>query len=674
MTNRSFSPYFESLETRRLFAWSGYTTLIDQDDAISRYPRITGAGVTVAVIDTGIDYTHPNLGAGFGSGLKVIGGYDFYDDDADPMDTDGHGTAVAGVIAAKRFTHNGVTYQGVAPDAKLVALRVGTEDNLLTSNIEQALRWVIDRYKSLKIGVVNLSIGSGNYADSRTDSILSDELAELRGLGVLVIAASGNSNDQISGPISEDGIAFPAADPNVLAVGAVDSRDVITSWTQRGDELDMLAPGVGIIAPNEGGGYASVDGTSFAAPHVSGAAALLKQADRNATAGDIGSILMSAGRNNRDGRGESGNTTSLQFSRLDIDAALSLSYQRRGKTSSVNLGTVFDTALDSQGVLHAAFYDPRHADVLYATRSVSGMWSSTRAIDSIGDVGSQLSIAVDTTGKPGIAYYDATNSAVRYASFNGVTWSNKTIESSKWVGTSPSLGYDIDGNAYLAYYRRSGGNLRLSILDRDSGRWERITVDGLDGADVGSDLSLDVGEAALRNGPFTVYDTTVAIAYADRTNGNLKYARLDVDDPGATWFIAVVDDTQGVANIDLDLHPGPSNSNLQAQIAYQDTESADVKYAFRNTDWFVEPVATRGTVGAVVQLSFSAGDSPMVTYYSSTKRAIYTATRLGRNRWSTSWDATSYSVMRVSLNERSNQVLLSYLTRDRTAVLTSELV
>src|SRR5205823_10669654 len=166
--------------------------------------------------------------------------------------------------------------------------------------------------------------------------------------GVFVVAASGNSNDQISGPISQDGIAYPAADPNVFAVGAVTASDVITSWAQRGDELDLLAPGASIVMPKLGGGFVTEDGTSFASPYVAGAAALIKQADPTALAGDIGSILMTSGAENRDGDNESGNTTGLDYSRLDIEAALKLTSERVGKVATIDFGTNYDTALDSE--------------------------------------------------------------------------------------------------------------------------------------------------------------------------------------------------------------------------------------------------------------------------------------------------------------------------------------
>lgn len=674
MNFRKDSTIVEVLEDRRLFAWANYAQLVNQDDAATNYASATGKGVTVAVIDTGIDYTHSSLGGGFGKNYKVIGGYDFYDDDSDPMDESGHGTSVAGVIAAKSYTVNGVTYRGVAPDAKLVALRVGTESNITNDNIERALQWIVSNYRTYGISIVNLSLGSGNYTDPDSSSQFADEFATLRDLGIFVVAASGNSNDQNSGPISQDGIAYPAADPNVFAVGAVDANDVISTWTQRGDELDLLAPGVDIVMPKMGGGTVTEDGTSFASPYVAGTAALIRQMDSALAPGDVGSILMASGKNNRDGSGETGNTTTLEFARLDINAALALTGQRTGKYDSLDFGSIFDTALDSQGVLHVAYYDKTNGNLNYAARDASGKWTGAFAIDTKGDVGAQLSIAVDSTGKVGIGYFDVTNTSVKYASFDGTSWSKRTIESTKHVGTSPSVGFDIDGNAYLAYYKRSGGDLRLATLNRDTGTWSRLTVDGTDGTDVGASLSLDVGEAAVRNGFFTQYDTTVAVAYSDSTNGDLKYARKDLDSSTATWYVSVVSNEKGVANIDLNLHNGPSNAGLQAQIAFQDTFNADVKYAYRYQDWFVESVASTGKLGDEVQIYFDENDTPLVAYYDRVKRAVFSSTRVTSTNWTSTRLAASANVMSVSLNERTGNVFFSYLNRPKTDVFAAELL
>jgi hypothetical protein len=525
---------------------------------------------------------------------------------------------------------------------------------------------VIDHHDDYGIDVVNLSLGSGAYADAETDRF-SDEFQTLAGLGIFVAAASGNSNDQQSGPISQDGIASPAADPNVFAVGAVSSGDVIAAWSQRGDELDLLAPGVGIITPQLDGAYAAEDGTSFSSPMVAGAVALIKQANPAVSPGDIGSILMSSGAGNRDGDNESGNTTDLLFSRLDLTAALTLTSQRVGRSPTLSLGRTFDTALDAKGVLHAAFYD-RTGRLLYATRDTAGLWSRSYVVDDSADVGVQLSIAVDNSGKAAVGYFDLTNTALKYASYDGRTWSNTTIESTKHVGTSPSLDFDINGDAFPRLHRRSGGMLKLGHLDRDSNTWTTGIVD--DSADVGATASLDVGEAIVRSGAFTQYDTTVAIAYADSTNGDLKYSRIDVDDPSAEWYTSVVDDLTGVSSIDLRLHNGVLNLGLQAQIAYMDHSNALVKYAYRNTDWFTEAAASAGRAGGAVQLYFDENDSPLISFFQGTKRAVYITSRASATAWNVARLSPGSGSVILAANDRTDESSLSWLDRSRGSVLT----
>ena len=672
----------EGLESRRLLTtWAPYAKLVSEDTAAADFPNLTGKGVTVAMIDTGIDYTQKALGGGFGPGFKVIGGYDFYSNDSDPMDESGHGTNTAAVVAANPFKVGGITYQGVAPDAKLVALRVGTDTNIPDANIKAALDWILKNYQKYSIDVVNLSLGSGNFTSANSDSSYASEFKQLHDLGIFVTAASGNSQDQINGPISQDGVAYPAADPNVFAVGAVDSSDTIADFTQRGSELDLLAPGVQITMPALGGGTVTEDGTSFASPYVAGAAALIKQEDPKAGAGDVGSILMASGVNNRDGDTETGNTTGLIFSRLNIDAALKLTPQREGVSSTIDLGNVFDTAVDSNGVLHAAYYDASKGRLLYATRDNEGLWSKSYIVDNSGDDGAQLSIAVDTTGKVGIGYFDDTNTAIKYANFNGTNFSTQTIESEKNVGTSPSIDFDVNGNVYLAYYKLSGGQLRLATMDRDTGKWLRQTVDGGGGTSDGRDVSLDVGEAAEQGQfGFTVYDTTVAMAYTDDTNHTLKYWRHDLDSPDSTSptdpnpFSSVID-TVPAAHIDFHLHASPSvTSTLQAQVAYQDTNTADVKYAFRQTTFQVETVASTGKLGDTVQLYFDSENTPLVSYYDRVKRIIDTATRSSDGTWSSSRTATSAGPQSVTINDRTLATNFSYLNRPKTDVISSDVL
>src|ERR1051325_5100870 len=188
----------ESLEARLLLAgepWGAFPRLIRQDQAISDFPNINGAGESIAIIDTGVDYRHPALGGGFGPGHKVVAGYDFVDNDPDPMDTDGHGTGIAGIIAGSDFVYAGSRYRGIAPGANIIDLRVddGGAQSLLDKLIEQALQWVIDHRTQYNIVAVNLSEGDGEYSSPISLPPYGDELATLASQGVFIAAASGNN-------------------------------------------------------------------------------------------------------------------------------------------------------------------------------------------------------------------------------------------------------------------------------------------------------------------------------------------------------------------------------------------------------------------------------------------------------------------------------------------------
>src|SRR6185437_3370368 len=170
---------------------------------------------------------------GFGPGFKVKGGYDFVDNDSDPMDTFGHGTANAGLIAASPYDLNGVHYQGIAPDASLVALRVSDGTNTVSyATIDLALKWLINNYQSMGISVVNFSFGAGRFTTAQYNPTVSVDFQTLANDGILFVCPSGNGGG--------DGILYPAADANVISVGSVTTSDAISSFTQRGSLLDML--------------------------------------------------------------------------------------------------------------------------------------------------------------------------------------------------------------------------------------------------------------------------------------------------------------------------------------------------------------------------------------------------------------------------------------------------
>src|SRR6266850_2093416 len=310
----------EMLEDRRLLSgppWAPTAKVVDQDLAAKAYKKITGKGQAVAILDTGVDYNHPALGGGWGT--TVIGGYDFVNNDNDPMDQTGHGTMVAGMIAARAFTYGGFRYRGIAPGAKIVALRIeDNSDYLPDSRIEAALRWVINHRKQYNITAVNMSLGDGDYEHKFTRAPYGDELATLKKMGVFITAASGNDG------ISTPGINYPAADPSVVGVGSVNGSDMISNFTSRAADLDMLAAGDGIVAPSIAGGshiYLKGSGTSYAAPEVAGAAMLLHQANPKLNVTQILAILKSSASKNWDGDSEYP-ATYLTYRRLDLDNAI----------------------------------------------------------------------------------------------------------------------------------------------------------------------------------------------------------------------------------------------------------------------------------------------------------------------------------------------------------------
>ena len=207
--------------------------------------------VVIAVIDTGIDYAHPDLAG------KVILGPDVANGDADPIDPHGHGTAVAGIAAAR--AGNGLGIAGVCPDCTLMAIKVVRDGSTEATKFDtaQGIVWAADNGAD----VINLSLSGP--ADS---PLQRDAVAYAAARGVVLVAAAGNDGDAK--------LQYPAAYEDVIAVAASTDRDRLASFSTRGDWVDLAAPGTRLLA-TAAGAYARVSGTSFSAPIVAGAAGLL---------------------------------------------------------------------------------------------------------------------------------------------------------------------------------------------------------------------------------------------------------------------------------------------------------------------------------------------------------------------------------------------------------------
>jgi thermitase len=266
------------LENTAQSVWGHQGTLDADIDAADAWAITRGAGATVAVVDSGVDLAHPDLLA------RLLPGYDWVDGDAVPQDEHGHGTHVAGTVAA---AENGLGVVGVAPEADVIPLRVlGANGSGWGSDVAAAFDWAGDR----GVRVVNASLGSPGITSAERQAIRDHP-------ETLYVVAAGNAGANVDATPH-----YPCAytEANVLCVGATDSDDEIASFSNYGaTAVDLFAPGVLIASTYPTGfgsylddGYQLMNGTSMAAPHVAGAAALVVAHHPEYAASQIKAALM----------------------------------------------------------------------------------------------------------------------------------------------------------------------------------------------------------------------------------------------------------------------------------------------------------------------------------------------------------------------------------------------
>ena len=210
----------------------------------------TGSGVKVAVIDTGIDLSHPDLQA------NIKGGYNAIRPNRSAKDDNGHGTHVAGTIAA---LNNSIGVVGVAPSTSLYAVKVlGANGSGWLSDVIEGIQWSAAN----GMQVANMSLGSSSDSQAMHDAVIQAKAA-----GLTIIAAAGN--------VSGAPVIYPAAYAEVIAVSATDQNNNLAYFSSYGPQVDLGDPGVNVYSTYKGGTYATLSGTSMATPHVTGSAALV---------------------------------------------------------------------------------------------------------------------------------------------------------------------------------------------------------------------------------------------------------------------------------------------------------------------------------------------------------------------------------------------------------------
>jgi thermitase len=248
--------------------------------------------VIIAILDSGVDASHPDLVG------KLVPGYNFYDNNTNTADVFGHGTKVAGAAAASG--NNAVGVAGVSWHGRIMPMRVTDSTGYAYySTIANALTWAADHGAK----VMNISIGGVAASGAITSAA-----QYVRGKGGLVVASAGNCGCWDSTP----------ENPSVISVSATDSGDNLASWSNRGNYVDISAPGSGILTTTQGGGYASVSGTSFSSPITAGVVALMMSANPSLSPADIEALLKA----NADDKGAAGWDSSFGFGRVNAYGAV----------------------------------------------------------------------------------------------------------------------------------------------------------------------------------------------------------------------------------------------------------------------------------------------------------------------------------------------------------------
>ncbi len=352
-------------------AQSGPLINLDDFQNDPRFAGVDGSGFAAVILDTGIDLDHPFFGPDLdfnGVADRIVYNQDFTGSDPNAQDINGHGSNVSSIIASQD-----ITYPGVAPGVDIISLQVLDDAGFGNfGDIEAALQWVVANTATYNIASVNMSLSDGsNRQVAVGDFGLDDELAALAALDVIVVSAAGNS---FFGNASVPGVAYPAADPNSLAVGAVwdgnngglfqwgsgaidfsTDADRITSFSQRDSILtDIFAPGALITGADAVGGLSTFAGTSQASPQIAGVAVLAQQlADqaigRRLTNQEFTDLLRDTAVTINDGDDEDDNVinTGANFGRVDM-FALAEAIEALGKIHVVSSSPAENGLVTSQ--------------------------------------------------------------------------------------------------------------------------------------------------------------------------------------------------------------------------------------------------------------------------------------------------------------------------------------
>ena len=550
----------------------------------------SSSSIKVAVIDSGFALDHQDLTNKF----DKANAYDFINNDSIPMAGDTgafvyHGTMVAGLVGAS--TNNGIGVSSVAWDANILpiqALNDAGEGNTFT--IASAINYAVS--KGAK--VINLSLGSFS-ADPVMEGAINNAISS----GVSVVAASGNSGC--------DCLIYPANYPNVIAVGATDINDNRASFSNYGNNLDIVAPGTGTIrttfmsASNKTSLYTtSANGTSIATPIVSGAIALIldKKPDLRPTQVDA-------------------------FLKNGADKVIGMNGQNFTKEyghGRLNISKTFDNLLNP--------------NISWNFESLDGSVSSVSGQD--GAFG-QTPRAIQFGTSIQVFYYDVTNGNLKRSYENGSGWVTETLDGAGGingrinadVGKMPATAI-YNNQLHVFYFDVSNGDLRHGVSDINGGNWTFETLDG--DSQTGGRTTAKVGV----NPAVAVYGNTLQVFHYDDTAGNLRHTWFT---PGTGWSNENLDGDPGSvgrANANLGEDPEVVIYNNEIQLYYYDITYGNLRHAWTTPKgWAFENLD--GDPGSVGRSNSNLGRNPSLAVHNGQLQLYYYDIQYGnlRHAWTT---------------------------------------
>jgi thermitase len=443
------------------------------------WDKSQGTGVTIAILDTGVDGNHPDLAD------RLVPGWNFWDNNSDTRDVHGHGTKVAGAAAAT--LNNALGIAGVAGQARLMPIRIGSATGGLSySAAAQGLTYAADR------GVRVANISASSVADS---SAVVSAAQYMKDKGGLVFVSAGNTG----------GASTTKESPAIILVSATDSNDALAGFSTYGAAVKLSSPGVSIYTTTAGGGYGGVNGTSFSAPVAAGVAALVMSANGNLTSADIERLLLSTALD----LGTAGRDVYFGHGRVDAAAAVAAAATSTSTADTQPPTVAIASPVGGSTVSGAVKVDVSANDNVGVARVALLLNGSTIATDSSAPFG----FSWDSTG---VVNGSATLTAVAYDAAGNSASSNPvtvTVMNGQLVDTTPpTAAFTSPGNGV-----KVNGSVKVSVALTDNagaaGIKSKLYIGGkLVASATGSGLSYTWNTRKVSAGSYTLSVTATDAA------------------------------------------------------------------------------------------------------------------------------------------------------------------